>query len=144
MDIEPGISEDYLPMDPKRLLQRLHTALNSRDLENLVRCFQVDYESVELAHPGSEFTGLSKLGEYWEQVFRDVPDFQAGLLDYTIEADMIWSEWHWHGGQEGDQAMDRVGVIIFRVEDGLIASGRQYMEDVRPSGAGSVGGDKEP
>jgi hypothetical protein len=32
MEDETGITNDYLPMDPKRLLERFHTALNTRDL----------------------------------------------------------------------------------------------------------------
>ena len=46
METEPGITDDYLPMDPKRLLERMHTTLNTRDLTNLLHLLQVDYGQI--------------------------------------------------------------------------------------------------
>lgn len=131
MEFEPGVSDDYLPMDPKRLLQRLDIAINTHDVENLLRCFQVDYESIDPAHPGNEFTGLSKLRRYWEETFTRMPDFRAELLRYAVEAETIWSEWHWH--EERESGTSQMGVVIFGVEEGLIAWGRSYMETIRPA-----------
>ena len=140
MDNEPGISEDYLPMDPKRLLERLHTALNTRDVENLVRCFQVDYESFFPAEPERDYIGQERLRSEWEEVFAVIPDFQADLLHHTVDGPTIWSEWHWRAGEElvqaGREGLNQAGVIIFGVEDGLIAWGRFYMLDVQPAGEG--------
>ncbi len=127
MNIEPGISDDYVPMDAKRLLERMHTALNSRDVENLRLCFQPDYEQIEPARPGSEQTGAERMTEAWRQLFEKYPKFTAELMHATIDADLIWSEWHWHDGEEGKQGLNRIGVILFGVEDRLIAWSRVYM-----------------
>ncbi len=45
---------------------------------------------------------------------------------------MIWTEWHWYGNASGGQgsSLDRTGVIIFGVEEGLLAWSREYMIDV--------------
>lgn len=130
MEIEPGISNDYLPMDPKRLLERLHTALNTRDITNLLHCLQVDFEQIYPAAPGDNTTGLEAARRTWENIFQHYPDFRADLLRQAIEGNMIWTEWRWQGKQNGGtNGLDRSGVVIFGVEEGLIAWGRFYMID---------------
>ncbi len=132
MDLEPGVSEDYLPMDPKRLLERLHTALNTRDITNLLHCLQVDYERILPTQKGKNTTGLEAAREEWDTIFTRYPDFQADLLRQAIEGNTIWTEWHWHASAPGGQSggLNRAGVIIFGVEEGLLAWGREYMIDV--------------
>ncbi len=137
MDIEPGISDDYLPMDPKRLLERLHTALNTRDLTNLLHCLQVDFEQIHPIRPGTDTTGLEAAREEWDSIFTTYPDFRADLLRQAIEGNTIWTEWHWYGNQPGGGQggrLDQVGVIIFGVEEGLLAWGRVYMVDAAAKG----------
>lgn len=137
MEIEPGISNDYLPMDPKRLLERLHTALNTRDLTNLLHCLQVDFEQIYPAAPSGNTTGLEAARSSWENIFQTYPDFRADLLRQAIEGNMIWTEWRWLGKQNGGASgLDQNGVVIFGVEEGLIAWARFYMIDaVAKSGA---------
>jgi limonene-1,2-epoxide hydrolase len=131
MEFEPGISNDYLPMDPKRLLERLHTALNTRDLTNLLHCLQVDFEQIHPARPGTDTTGLEAARAEWDAIFDAYPDFRADLLRQAIEGNTIWTEWHWFGKQAGGQtgSLNRVGVIVYGVEEGLLAWGREYMVD---------------
>ncbi len=131
MDIEPGISSDYLPMDPKRLLERLHTALNTRDLTNLLHCLQVDYEQFWPAESEKPKVGLEAARETWERTFNTYPNFRADLLRQAIEGNAIWTEWRWQGSQAGGRGaeLNQAGVIIFGVEEGLIAWSRSYMTD---------------
>jgi ketosteroid isomerase-like protein len=131
MDFEPGISDGYIPMDAKRLLQRVHTALNTQDLENLRLCFQPDYEQLQPANPGSEFTGASQLIEKWGKRFEKYPQFSADLLHSSIDGDLIWTEWHWHGDGPEDAELNETGVVLFGVEGGLIAWSRVYMQPIR-------------
>lgn len=140
MDIEPGISNDYLPMDPKRLLERLHTALNARDLTNLVHLLQVDFEQIWPAQPDRNTIGLEAMRETWERIFRDYPDFRADLVRQSIESNVIWSEWHWEGSEQRGQGqqLDQVGVVVFGVEQDLIAWGRFYLIDVSGAKAGAA------
>jgi limonene-1,2-epoxide hydrolase len=128
MEIEPGISDDYLPMDPKRLLERLHTALNARDLTNLLHLLQVDFEFFHPAHPGTDTIGLEKARDIWEDLFSRFPDFRADLLRQAIEGNTIWTEWRWQAGEHAG-GLHRVGVIIFGVEEGLLAWAREYLLD---------------
>ena len=130
MDIEPGISPDYLPMDPKRLLERFHTALNTRDITNLVQLLQVDYEFFDPAHPERNTMGLEAARTAWNGIFTRYPGFRADLLRQAIEGNTIWSEWRWAGGPQGNEnGFQQVGVIIFGVEQGLLAWARTYMLD---------------
>lgn len=133
MDIEPGVSDDYLPMDPKRLLEWFDTALNTRDLTNLIHFLQVDFEQTWPAQPGRNTIGLEAMRETWEKRFNTYPNFRADLIRQAIESNVIWSEWHWEGRAEGDSQdpLNQVGIIILGVEQGLIAWGRFYMVDTK-------------
>lgn len=124
MDLEPGISPDYLPMDPKRLLERIHTALNTRDLTNLLACLQVDYEQVYPAEKGKDTLGIEAARSAWEGIFHSSPHLQAELIRQAIDGNTIWTEWRFKGN-----GGDRVGVIIMGVEEGLVAWSRNYMID---------------
>jgi hypothetical protein len=130
MENEPGISDDYLPMDPKRLLERFHTVLNARDLTNLLHLLQIDFERFYPAQPDDNTVGLEPVREKWDQLFTTYPDFRADLLAQAIEGNMIWSEWRWQGESTSGQKLNQVGVLIFGVEDGLLAWSRSYMVDI--------------
>jgi limonene-1,2-epoxide hydrolase len=131
MEDEIGITNDYLPMDPKRLLERFHTALNTRDLTNLVHLLQVDFDRFYPAQQEEESTGLEAVRARWEEIFQTYPDFRADLLGQAIDGSTIWSEWRWTGQRAGGQGeeLEQVGVILFGVEEGLLAWSRSYMID---------------
>jgi limonene-1,2-epoxide hydrolase len=130
MENETGISNDYLPMDPKRLLERFHTALNARDLTNLLHLLQVDFERFYPAQPDEDSIGMEAVREKWEVFFNTYPDFRADILRQAIEGSTIWSEWKWKGESSDGRKIDQVGVIIFGVEEGLLAWSRSYMIDI--------------
>ena len=132
MDLEPGISPDYLPMDPKRLLERMHTALNTRDVTNLLMLLQVDFEQFYPAGSVKETTGREAARQTYEELFEMYPNFRADLKRQAIEGSVIWVEWQWSGSRnDGTQGkLDRRGVMIYGVEEGLIAWSRSYMLEV--------------
>lgn len=129
MDLETGISPDYLPMDPKRLLERMHTALTTRDVTNLLMLLQVDFDQFYPAGDGKETTGREAARRTYEDLFNSYPDFRADLMRQAIEGSVIWVEWHWSGSRNDSTqgTLDRYGVIIYGVEDGLLAWSRSYM-----------------
>jgi limonene-1,2-epoxide hydrolase len=129
MDIDSGISQDYLPMDPKRLLERIHTALNTRDITYLLACFQVDYEQVYPAEQGKDTLGVEAARSAWEGFFNSNPDLQAELIRQAIDGNTIWTEWRFRASSG-----ERAGVIVLGVEEGLIAWSRNYLIGV-PAGA---------
>jgi hypothetical protein len=92
---------------------------------------QVDFERFYPAQQEEETTGLEAVRAKWEEIFNLYPDFRADLLRQAIEGNVIWSEWRWYGqradGQDG--RFEQMGVILFGVEEGLLAWSRSYMLD---------------
>jgi hypothetical protein len=72
----------------------------------------------------------------WGAIFRGVPDVVAELLAETTDGATSWSEWRWHGHYTDGSPFETRGVTIFDLtDDGLIAGGRLYMEQVERDGA---------
>jgi hypothetical protein len=72
----------------------------------------------------------------WSALFEAMPDFHAELLATANEGDTVWAEWHWTGTRASEAPLDMRGVTLFGIKEGLIVSGRLYMEEVE-----KVGGD---
>jgi len=119
---------------PKDVLERLARAVNQHDLEAFVACFHRDYRSEQPVHPPRGFGGREQVRTNWQALFEGIPDFHAERLATAVEGDTVWSEWHWTGTRANQAPLDMRGVTIFRIEAGLIASGRLYMEEVEEAG----------
>jgi ketosteroid isomerase-like protein len=120
--------------DPREVLDRLERAMNDHDLEAFLACIHPDYRSEQPAHPERGFGGRDQVEKNWSSLFAGIPDFRAELLATAVEGDTAWTEWHWWGTREDGSALDIRGVTLFRVEEGLITSGRLYMEEVEEAG----------
>lgn len=46
----------------------------------------------------------------------------------------MWAEWRWSGTRADAPPLDMRGVTLFGVEDGRIAWGRLYLEEVEAAG----------
>jgi hypothetical protein len=114
----------------KDVLERLHQALNQHDLAGFVACFDPEYRSEQPAHPNRGFGGREQVEKNWATLFSGVPDFHAELLATAADGDTVWAEWRWSGTRAGESSLDMSGVTLFGVENGLIAWGRLYMEEV--------------
>jgi ketosteroid isomerase-like protein len=120
--------------DPNEVLERLHRAMNEHDLDAFLACIHPDYRSEQPAHPNRGFGGREQVRENWAELFAGVPDFHAELLGAVAEGQIVWSEWRWFGTRADGSRLDVRGVTLFGVEDGRIASGRLYMEEVEEAG----------
>lgn len=108
--------------------------MNQHDLEAFLACFDPDYRSEQPAHPNRGFGGREQVERNWRVLFEGIPDFHAELLATTAERGTLWSEWHWTGTRIDGAPLDVRGVTLFGVENGLIVSGRLYMEEVEEAG----------
>ena len=117
------------------MADRLKSAMNARDIEAFVDCFDEDYESEQPAHPDRAFHGREQVRANWSAIFDGVPDFRAELVASAVSGDVEWSEWRWQGTQAEGSRLDMAGVIVFGIRDGLVASARLYVEPVE-QGAG--------
>jgi hypothetical protein len=120
----------------KEVLERLHHAMNQHDLAGFVACFGPAYRSEQPAHPNRGFGGRGQVEKNWAAVFSGVPDFHADLVAATADGDTVWAEWRWSGTRAGGPPLDMSGVTVFGVENGLVAWGRLYMEEVEAAGEG--------
>jgi ketosteroid isomerase-like protein len=118
------------------VVERLHEAMNQHDLEAFLACVDPAYRSEQPAHPNRGFGGREQVEKNWSALFDGIPDFRAELLAFATAGDTVWSEWHWTGTRENHTPLDVRGVTLFEVDNGLIVSGRLYMEEVE-----EIGGD---
>jgi uncharacterized protein (TIGR02246 family) len=118
-----------------RIFERLTAAQNAHDAAAMAACFAPDYDSVQPAHPGREFTGRAQVEGNWTAVFAGVPDFQAELVDEAVVGDKHWGEFDWRGTHADGSPFAMRGIIVATVRDDLLAAARLYMEPVDRSEA---------
>lgn len=116
--------------------ERLGAAMNARDIEAFVACFDEEYESEQPVHPDRAFRGRDQVRSNWSAIFEGVPDFTAELIATSVEGDTEWSEWRWRGTQADGTPLDMAGVIVGGVRDGRLRWARLYVEPVEQGGAG--------
>ena len=115
---------------------RLRSAMNARDIDAFVDCFDEDYESEQPVHPDRAFRGRDQVRANWSAIFDGVPDFRAELVATAVSGDVEWSEWRWRGTQSDGAALDMAGVIVGGVSGGRLRWARLYLESVEQGGAG--------
>ncbi len=113
------------------VLDRLHAAMNQRDLEAMLECFDSDYRSEQPLHPNRGFGGREQVRKNWSAILEGFPDFEAELLGHAASDGTVWSEWRWRA-----TGLNMAGVTLFGVQEGRIVWGRLYMEPVEEGGEG--------
>jgi SnoaL-like domain len=114
-----------------RVLERLPHALNRRDLDAMLECFDPDYRSEQPAHPNRGLGGKEQVRKNWSGMFEGFPDFQVELLRHGSDGDVVWSEWRWSA-----TGLTRAGIILMGVKQGRISWAPRYMEPVGARGRG--------
>ncbi len=89
------------------VVERLNSAMNARDIDAFVACFEEEYESE-----------------------------QPALVAACAMGDTEWSEWRWRGTQSDGARLEMAGVIVCGVADERLRWARLYVEPVEQSGAG--------
>jgi ketosteroid isomerase-like protein len=116
--------------------EQLGDAMNARDIDAFVACFDEQYESEQPVHPDRAFRGRDQVRRNWSAIFEGVPDFTAELISASVEGDTEWSEWRWRGTQSDGTPLDMAGVIVGGVRNGRLGWARLYVEPVERGGAG--------
>jgi ketosteroid isomerase-like protein len=119
--------------------ERLRAAMNARDIDAFVDCFDEGYESEQPVHPDRAFRGREQVRANWSAIFDGVPDFQAELVAAAGSGEVEWSEWRWRGTQSDGGSLDMAGVIVGGVSGGRLVWARLYVEPVEQGGAGIDG-----
>lgn len=115
-------------LDPQGVFNRLIQAVNSHDLEAVVKNFSPDYISEQPFHPERYFTGQAGVRNNWSSFFATIPDIQIDILNEAVINDIVWAELHYHGTQTDGKAYSVKGVTISRIRSGRINWMRLYIE----------------
>jgi ketosteroid isomerase-like protein len=118
------------------VVERVRAAMNARDIDALVECFDEGYRSDQPAHPDRAFGGREQVRENWSAIFAGVTDFDAELVEAAASGDVEWSEWRWRGRHADGTRLDMAGVIVAGVRHGVISWARLYVEPIEREGAG--------
>jgi ketosteroid isomerase-like protein len=119
--------------------ERLRAAMNARDIDAFVDCFDEGYESEQPVHPDRAFRGREQVRANWSAIFDGVPDFQVELVATAGSGEVEWSEWRWRGTQSDGGSLDMAGVIVGGVSGGRLVWARLYVEPVEQGGEGIDG-----
>ena len=112
------------------LLERMRAALDAHDLDTFVEFFRDDYVGERPRHPGARISTREDVRANWAEVIADAPDLRVEVPAAVQDGDKIWSEWRAYGTSRSGALLELRGVIIFGVEDGLVAWSRMYLEPV--------------
>ena len=119
--------------EPAAVIERLVRATNDHDLDAIAACFAAEYVNETPAHPQRGFHGRSQVRANWANIFEFVPDVTARVLRSAVDHHSVWTEWEMHGTRADGNVHLMRGVIIFVVDDDVIASARFYLEPVDES-----------
>jgi ketosteroid isomerase-like protein len=121
------------PPNPMSAVDRLVRATNAHDIEGIVACFTEDYALESPIHPARSFRGKEQVRRNWTQILGAVPDIEARVLRAAADDGSVWTEWEMSGTRrDGGKHLMR-GVFIFSVADGLLSTGRMFLEPVDDS-----------
>jgi hypothetical protein len=117
-------------------IARMQAAMNRHDADGMAACFAPDYRSEQPAHPNRGFGGSQQVAANWSQLFTGVPDLRAEVIAHTVDGSTTWTEWDFRGHYPDGAVFASRGVNLMGLnDDGLIAWGRLYIEEVEQDGA---------
>ena len=111
-------------------LERLRSAIDSHDLDELVACFADDYRNETPVHPSRSFVGAEQVRANWSMIFGGVPDIGATLVRSAEDGEAIWAEWEMRGTRRDGVPQVLRGVTVLGVVDGVAHWARFYLEPV--------------
>jgi ketosteroid isomerase-like protein len=118
------------------LLEQMRAALDAHDLDTFVGYFRDDYVGERPRHPGSKISTRADVRNNWAEVISDVPDLRVDIPAAVEDGNTIWSEWRAYGTARSGAMLELRGVIIFGIQDDLVAWSRMYLEPVEQEGLG--------
>jgi ketosteroid isomerase-like protein len=116
------------------LLEQIRAALDAHDLDTFVGFFREDYVGERPRHPGSPMSSREDVRTNWSEVISDVPDLRVEVPAAVEDGNTIWSEWRAYGTARSGATLELRGVIIFGIQDDLVAWSRMYLEPVEHEG----------
>jgi len=119
---------------PLGAAEKLASAINGHDIDQLLACFSPDVRSEQPAHPARAFTGRDQIATNWSMIFGMVPDIEATLLRSAVTQEVEWAEWAWNGTRADGEAFALRGTTVHGLKDGLVEWLHFYMEPLERMG----------
>ncbi|SFS09860.1 Ketosteroid isomerase homolog [Agrococcus baldri] len=117
-------------MHPGEVVRSLHRAVSAHDLEGIVAHFAEDYVLENPVHPERSFRGAEQVRRNWSHLLAFIAGLELEERRSMADGSTVWTEIVIRGRlADGTEQVLR-GVMIFRVDGGLIAAGTFYLEPV--------------
>jgi limonene-1,2-epoxide hydrolase len=123
-------------LNPRLVIERLQRAMNARDVDAFVDCFDPLYHTEQPLHPDKGYRGRERVRQEWTDTFKRFPDFHAKVLRAAVDHDTVWVEWQWTGTKRDKVRVEMLGVVIFGVRENRITWARAYIEPLQKLGGG--------
>lgn len=125
--MQSGVTTDDPVLQP---VVRLTEALNSRDLDTVLRAFSEDcvFENTYPAPDGTRYEGLQELRLFWTEFFRSNQQSSFEIEEIFALGDRCVMRWSYHWLDTGGQPGHIRGVDIYRVKNGKISEKLSYVK----------------
>ena len=116
---------------PIAVIERIKEAVNRRDLDGLMACYDPGIRGEEPTLKDRDFRGIDQLRANWETILAALPDLDMELVDSVSDGERVWAEWRWRGSRTNGTRIVRRGVIIYDVRNDRVVRLRRIMGPVR-------------
>ena len=99
-------------LNPRLVIERLQRAMNDRNVDAFVDCFDPLYHTEQPLHPDKGYRGREKVRQEWTETFKRFPDFRAEMVRSAVDHDTVWVECRWVGTQRDKVRVEMLGVAM--------------------------------
>jgi ketosteroid isomerase-like protein len=118
------------PQSPGDVVRSLHRATAAHDLDGIVVHFAPDYVLENPCRPDRSFRGADQVRRNWSHILSEVPDLVLEEHGLVEKGSRVWTEISVRGHRMDGSEHELRGVMIFRVEAGVIEAGTFYLAPV--------------
>lgn len=115
---------------PGDVVRSLHRATAAHDLDGIVAHFATHYVLQDPCRPDRSFRGADQVRRNWSHILAELPDLVFEERALCEEGSRVWTEIAMRGHRPDGSERDLRGVMIFRVEEGVIEAGTFYLAPV--------------
>ena len=115
---------------PRDVVRSLHRATAAHDLDGIVAHFAPDYVLENPCRPDRSFRGADQVRRNWSHILAEMPDLLFEEHALSEEGSRVWTEISMRGTRVDGSEHELRGVMIFRVEGGVIVTGTFYLAPV--------------
>ena len=115
---------------PGDVVRSLHRATAVHDLDGIVAHFAPDYVLHNPCRPDRSFRGADQVRRNWSHILAEVPDLVFEEHALAEDGSRVWTEIAIRGHRPDGSEHELRGVMIFRVDEGLIEAGTFYLAPV--------------